>query len=260
MTNLVTKKFRTHLAEQFIESFVEPANNIYYLATGKHTPYSGNDSVVPVPYDTTSETLIDPYQQIVFGKKIAATDVSIMTKRYDWVANTVYALYDDTDTDLLDSNFYVAVDAGSIYYVYKVLDNNGGARSTVQPSDTSESACNFITTGDGYKWKLMYKMSDSDFEKFATTDYMPVVTSANVAGNTVAGAIDTVIISSPGANFYSTLTGTFISDDLRDNIPTITGNNVILYLLPLIFQEMDQARLGIARFLLTQQPASLFQK
>ena len=226
MTNLVTKKFRTHLAEQFIESFVEPANNIYYLATGKHTPYSGNDSVVPVPYDTTSETLIDPYQQIVFGKKIAATDVSIMTKRYDWVANTVYALYDDTDTDLLDSNFYVAVDAGSIYYVYKVLDNNGGARSTVQPSDTSESACNFITTGDGYKWKLMYKMSDSDFEKFATTDYMPVVTSANVAGNTVAGAIDTVIISSPGANFYSTLTGTFISDDLRDNIPTITGNNV----------------------------------
>lgn len=226
MTNLVTKKFRTHLAEQFIESFTEAANNIYYLAAGRHVPFANNDQTIPTPYDTTSETLINPYEQIVFGKKIAPTDVSIMTKRYNWASGTVYTKYDDSDKNLFDSKFYVVVDSGSYYYVYKVLDNNGGAASTVQPSNTSESACNFITTSDGYKWKLMYRMSESDFEKFATTDYMPVVTSANVAGNTVAGALDTIVVTDFGANYFSTLSGTFASEDLRDNIPTATGNNI----------------------------------
>lgn len=226
MTNLITKKFRTHLAEQFIESFTEIANNVYYLAVGKHTPYSNNDQTVPTPYDTTTETVVSPYEQIVFGKKIAASDVSAMAKRYDWTSGTVYSKYDDNSSTLIDDKFYVVVDSGPYYYVYKVLDNNNNSQSTVQPTNTSESACNFITTSDGYKWKLMYRMSDSEFEKFATTDYMPVVTSANVAGNTVSGALDSIVITTPGANYYSTLQGTFTSDDIGDNIPTISGNNI----------------------------------
>lgn len=226
MTNLVTKKFRTHLADQFIESFTEAANNIYYLATGRHTPFANNDQTIPTPYDTTLETIVSPYEQIVFGKKIAPSDVSIMSKRYNWTSGTIYSKYDDSDRNLFDSKFYVVVDAGSFYYVYKVLDNNGGVASTVQPSNTSESACNFTTTSDGYKWKLMYKMSESDFEKFATADYMPVVTSANVAGNTVAGSLDTIVVTTPGANYFSTLDGTFTSEDIRDSIPTTSGNNV----------------------------------
>jgi hypothetical protein len=226
MTNLITKNFRTHLAEQFIESFTEAANNIYYLAIGKHTPYANNDQAITTPYDTTTDTVVNPYEQIIFGKKIAPSDVSIMTKRYNWTAGTVYSKYDDTASNLFDSKFYVVVDSGSFYYVYKVLDNNGNTASTVQPSNTSESACNFITTSDGYKWKLMYRMSESSFEKFATTDYMPVVTSANVAGNTVAGALDSIVITAPGANYFSSLQGTFTSEDLRDSIPTTSGNNV----------------------------------
>ena len=226
MTNLITKNFRTHLAEQFIESFTEAANNIYYLAVGKHTPYANNDQTITTPYDTTTDTVVSPYEQIIFGKKIAPSDVSIMTKRYNWTAGTFYSKYDDAASNLFDSKFYVVVDSGSFYYVYKVLDNNGNVASTVQPSNTSETACNFITTSDGYKWKLMYRMSESDFEKFATTDYMPVVTSANVAANTIAGALDTIVITAPGANYFATLQGTFTSEDLRDSIPTTSGNNV----------------------------------
>jgi hypothetical protein len=67
-------------------------------------------------------------------------------------------------------------------------------------------------------------MPEATFEKFATSDYMPVVTSANVAGNTVSGAIDVIRITNTGSNYVATLTGQFQVDDLRSAIPTITGN------------------------------------
>lgn len=227
MTTLVSKKFKQHLAEQFVESLTEPANNVYYLLASKHTPFSINDSV-PLPSDSVNETNYNVFEEAIFGKKISFADVMLGIPKYTWTSNTVYPAYDPSDNDLLTKQFYVVVDSGTTYYVYKVLDNNRGAQSTVNPSgpsgSTSESACNFITTADGYTWKLMYKMPEATFEKFATPDYMPVQTSANVAGNTVAGAIDVIKISNTGSNYVATLNGQFQASDLREAIPSFSGN------------------------------------
>jgi hypothetical protein len=225
MKNIITKAFSSHLTQQFIESISEPANNVYYLVTSKSTEYAGGDSTIPQPNNSIQETQVDVYQQAIFGKKIEATDVMMMIPRYNWASGTKFARYDNTDGDIFNKPFYAVVDGGSNYFVYKVLDNNSGAESTDQPLNTSETACNFITTADGYVWKLMYKMPESTFEKFATSDFIPVVTSANVAGNTVAGAIDVVKVVNAGSNYVSTLTGQFTADDLRDSIPTISGDN-----------------------------------
>lgn len=225
MKNIITKAFSSHLAQQFIESISEPANNVYYIVTSKSTEFPGGDSTIPQPVNSVQETQIDIYEQGIFGKKIEASDVIMMIPRYNWTSGTKYARYDHTDGALYDKQFYAVVDGGSNYYVYKVLDNNNGSESTVQPSNTSESACNFITTADGYVWKLMYKLPEATFEKFATTDYIPVQTSANVAGNTVSGAIDIVKVTNYGSNYVSVLTGQFTADDLRDSIPTISGDN-----------------------------------
>lgn len=224
MTKVISKKFNNWAAQQLIESIDEPANSVYYIVASRHNAYDAGDDAVPTPVDSGKEFDIDIYDQMIFGKKVTSSDVIRMIPRYNWTSNTVYDMYDHTDGDLFTKEYYVAVDGGSTYYVYKVLDNNNGAPSTVQPTNTSESACNFITTADGYKWKLMYKMADSIFEKFATTDYMPVATSANVAGNTVSGAIDVIKVTNNGSNYVSTLTGQFTADDLRESIPTITGN------------------------------------
>lgn len=224
MTKVISKKFSNHLAQQLIESISEPANNVYYLTASRHVEYDEGDDSVPTPVESSKELDIDIYEEMVFGKKITTSDVIRMVPRYNWTSNTKYAMYDHTDGQLFTKQFYVAVDGGSTYYVYKVLDNNNGAASTEQPTNTSESACNFVTTGDGYRWKLMYKMSDSIFEKFATDDYMPVNTSANVSSNTISGAIDVISISNNGSNYVSVLTGQFTADDLRESIPTITGN------------------------------------
>lgn len=225
MTSLVSNKLKEHLSSQFIESINEPANNVYYIVASKHTAYTGGDQTIPTPGDNITELEIDPYEQGIFGKKISYTDVSLMIPKYIWTADTVYDHYDTDDSQIFNKQFFVAVDAGTTYYIYKCLDNNRGANSTVQPSSTSESACNFITTADGYTWKLMYKMADSKFEKFATADYMPVETSANVSGNSVSGAIDVIRISNTGSGYIATLTGQFQVDDLREAIPSFTGNN-----------------------------------
>jgi hypothetical protein len=141
-------------------------------------------------------------------------------------------MYDDTDGDLFNKNFYVAVDGGSTYYVYKVLDNNGNTASIGNPSsNTSETACNFITTSDGYVWKFMYSLPETTFNSFETSDYMPVTTSANVASNTINGAIDVVKIESKGSNYIATLSSTFQSDDLRENIPDYPGATNLSYRL-----------------------------
>lgn len=224
MTKLIARKFREHLGAQFVESITEPANNVYYIVASKHTPYPGNDETVPTPGDNITELEVNVYEEGIFGKKVTSSDVNLMTSKYMWSTGTVYDHYDQDDSDLFDKKFFVAVDAGSTYYVYKCLDNNRGATSTEQPSSTSESACNFITTSDGYTWKLMYKMPDSTFEKFATSDLMPVVTSANVSGNTVSGAIDVIRVTGTGSGYIASLSGQFQVDDLRESIPAFTGN------------------------------------
>jgi len=225
MTTLVTNKLKEHIGDQFIESINEPANNVYYVVASKHTAYTGGDSTVPQPEDSFRENDILIYDEAVFGKKVTSSDIMQMTSKYIWTSNTVYIPYDDSDGDLFDKQYYAAVDSGATYYVYKCLDNNRGVASNTSPgTNTSESACNFITTADGYTWKLMYSMPEATFEKFATDDYMPVVTSANVAGNTVSGAIDVIKITNTGSNYVATLTGQFQVDDLRSAIPTTAGN------------------------------------
>lgn len=223
MTTLLTKKFKEHLTEQFVESITETANNVYYLVASRHFAFD-DDENPPTPNNSSKEVQVDIYDEGIFGKKINSTDVYHMIPRYDWTSNTVYIPYDNTDGELFTKQFYVAVDGGATYYVYKCLDNNLGAPSTEQPASTSESACNFITTSDGYTWKLMYKLAEATFEKFATSAYMPVATSANVAGNTVSGALDVIRIVNTGSSYVATTTGQFNSDDIREAISVTTGN------------------------------------
>jgi hypothetical protein len=225
MTKLLTNYSKLHLIDQFIESFTESSNNVYYLFVSKHTEFN-DDNVPPELYDNTEVLKSNFYKELIFGKKITTSDVATMIPRYNWTSNTVYSQYSDTDTSLFSKKFYVVVDNGSYYYVYKVLDNNYGSTSTVSPiSSTSETACNFITTADGYMWKLMYKLDEANFEKFATTDYMPVAFSTNVSSSAVVGSIDNILVTDSGSGYVSTLTGQFQSDDVRDTIPLFAGNN-----------------------------------
>jgi hypothetical protein len=74
---------------------------------------------------------------------------------------------------LQDSNFYVVTDQ---YNIYKCLDNNNNARSTVKPTETTPDS---FTTTDGYKWKFMGNVPIFLRNKFLSPTFMPVTTSAS---------------------------------------------------------------------------------
>ena len=80
-------------------------------------------------------------------KKVTSSDTSFVIPRRNWTTGTVYDYYrhdygrritggtttqtaNSGATNLFDATFYVM---SSVYNVYKCLDNNGNATSTVEP-------------------------------------------------------------------------------------------------------------------------------
>jgi hypothetical protein len=214
-TQLITNYFRLHNVKQFQESVSETANSVYYVFAGQHTTYPSGDSNIPNVTNTVDNTLYNAYQEMVFGKRVTPSDIVVMAKRYDWVANTKYIAYRSSQ-DLSDQPYYVGVNSGGSYSVFKCLDNNGNAYSTVPP-DVTQTAPNdeYYSTSDGYVWKYMYSVDTTTFTKFATNLYIPVIANGQVTGNAVSGAIDIITIDYKGSNYNTFLSNTFMSTDLR---------------------------------------------
>ena len=220
MPAIITNKFRINNAEQFLESFTEASPNIYYLGIGKpqahatqtrgdsRTENLGTDTSPLTPEDSVSNEFYT-FDDALAAKKITSSDIQQVIPRRNWTTGTTYDYYrhdygaritgttttqtaNSGASSLFDATFYVVTSA---YNVYKVLDNNGDAASTVEPTGTSTS---ILTTGDGYKWKYMYTLSASQQANFLSTDFMGVATNSTVSSAAVDGAINIVKIKSAG--------------------------------------------------------------
>lgn len=214
-TQLLTTYLRLHNVKQFKESISETANSVYYVFAGKHTPYTTGDASIPDITNTVQSTLYDSYQDMVFGKRVTPTNVNVVAPRYDWTSNTKYSAY-RSDEDLSSKQYYVCVNTGSSFSIFKCLDNNGNVASTIQPDPTQTSPDDeYYSTSDGYVWKYMYSVDTTTFNTYATTDYMPVIANTEVTGNAVSGSIDVITVSFKGSNYNTYLSNTFISTDLR---------------------------------------------
>ena len=214
-TQLITSYFKLHNVNQFKESISETANSVYYIFAGKHTEYPSGDSVIPTITNSVNETLYNSYEEMVFGKRVTPTDVLPVVPRYNWTTNTFYSAYRSNE-NLTDKQYYVCVDGGAAFHVFKCLDNNGNTASVIQP-DVTQTTPNdtYYSTSDGYVWKFMYSVDSTTFNKFATSTYMPVIANTEVSGNAVSGSIDVITLSYAGSNYNSYLSNTFISTDLR---------------------------------------------
>ena len=242
MPAIITNKFRLNNAEQFHESFSEPANNIYYLGIGRpqawgtstradgRTDYEGTDSNPTTPGDTVINEFYT-FDELIAAKRITGSDISFVIPRRNWTSGTVYDIYrhdygeyttgststritsTSGATTLLDSTFYVL---SSDRNVYKCLNNNNGATVSDEPTGVSTTP---ITTTDGYIWKYMYTLSAAQQSNFLSTDFMAIATNANagtdhlnVISNAVDGAIDIIKIKSAGSGGTN---GTFSNISIR---------------------------------------------
>jgi hypothetical protein len=214
-------------AESFISSV---GTSFYYAFAGSSNPWTGG--TVPALYDNPGIVQFDAYNNMIFGKKLQTTDVSLMINSYQWISGTVYDMYDDRDTTLSTKQFFVWTFEGSFYYVWKCLNNNNAIESTSEPqfSDTGASDI-YYETADGYQWKYMYRFSQSIYAKFATDLYIPVVPDSNVTSNAVSGAVDVIvpvnangiIVSSTGKGYDNYYAGNLTSTSVSNiNTPLVT--------------------------------------
>lgn len=161
----------------------------------------------PAVEDSYQNTYYDIWRNMISLKKVQVSDVSHVTHRYTWANNNFYAMYDDLDSGLYDKRFYTYTDD---HNVYKCIDNNHGANSTVKPTGTDPSS--IINTADGYRWKYMYTISAGEILKFRSADYIPVKTlkaddgSAqwSVQTNAANGAIHHIKVIANGSGYLST--------------------------------------------------------
>jgi len=97
---------------------------------------------------------------------------------------------------LEDSLFYVVTDE---FNVYKCLDNNRNAVSTVKPTSTTVDP---IVLSDGYMWKFMYNVPIALRNKFVTDDYIPVITALRNQFYS-SGQLQTIRVDAGGSGYTS---------------------------------------------------------
>ena len=219
-----TKLFNVRNSLQYYQPIQNISNNKFYIFAGRHTPWP---NVTPLPIsDSTTETEYTIFEELIFGKIVTPTDTKMMVNRYDWTSGIVYARYDDQDGDLFTKAFFVVSYEGGAYHVFKCLDNAGGIKSTEQPlfSETNADEENY-TTADGYRWKYMYTIDTATYNKFTTTDYIPVVANTYVTQFANNGAVDAVFVVSGGNNYVSYTNGSFAQVAIGGNTLLHAINN-----------------------------------
>jgi hypothetical protein len=224
---LVTSNFNVAAASNFINSF---ADSDYFVYAARHIPFPDSDSNIPVPNNSINTIDTDVYDNMIFAKRVDSSDVAFMAKKNMWTSNTYYDMYDHIDGALESKNFFITVDDDTEYNVWKCLFNNSTntitRRSTVAPSRVGSAAdLNPVETGDGYVWKYMYTVTKTQYEKFATSQYIPIIANNDVITGATRGTIEVVKVEDPGARYDNYIAaGTFLSADITvGGIPTFYG-------------------------------------
>jgi len=215
MSNITTKYFSEKISRAILN---EMANGVYYYAIGRCSPWSDENNP-DTAYETT-QSINEFKRGLVAGKRLKSGDAVNLINKYAWGSGNTYSQYDDTDTTLLDKQFYVINSSNA---VYKCLFNNANTSSTSEPTLVQNAV---FQTADGYVWKYMYTMSAANGAKFATTSYMPVEANATVSTAAVNGSIDVVFITNPGIGYTGYVTGS-IAQVVSNTLFRVTSTSAL---------------------------------
>lgn len=197
----------------------------YYLFFGKTKEWGNID--IPTNSPAISEVAEREIRDsTIFYKRVENTDISLSIPRYDWESGQIYAAWDDA-IDMSSEKFFVLTED---FNIYKCLDNNMGAPSTVRPTGTPFT---HQTTSDGYVWKYMYTIPPAKRSKFISADKIPVQRAFTDSFYS-NGAIEKVLITSGGAGYSMTPTvtisvsGTTVGSGALIKINSVDGDGGIL--------------------------------
>ena len=202
--------FHTNLAQTFVDDVYYQRKNLYYFL-GRIEPWTDDREPHPDP-DNAQINDVAIRDNILYLRRISANDVSICCKNYTWTEGEVYDQWDNT-RDMTNRPFYVI---NSENAVFKCLNNNNGAPSTVEPTEKNYEVTH---TSDGYLWKYMYTVPLIKQRKFITNDFFPVQTALTDSFYSV-GSIDGVVVTNGGSGYSSDPQTTAVVDAPTDPLGT----------------------------------------
>lgn len=198
----ILPNYKKAIYDEIIDNIQSNTSHYYVFASN---PIAANG--VPSVTNDDYSTMFFLNWQMLFGKKLANTNILPMVKKNIWTSNTVYDRYDNTSNTIFNSdNFYVispTVSAGGIYHIYKCIDNANGASSTINPSSfgTPTQATTFKTS-DGYQWRYISSISNQIFNDFINNIYAPVYPNTTIqASSLINSGVDVVMINSGGIDY-----------------------------------------------------------
>lgn len=264
MGSITTRSYRRHLGLKFLEEIEQSSLSNYYFYVSKPTPWAVEAS--PDDAEDTRESEIYIWDNIISLKKVQSSDSVFVVKRFDWDSDglTIYKPFDSSDKDLydrpLEADVLLASELGSYrvgsfyvmnsdYDVYICMDNSRNSRSIIEPTGRSIIP---ISLSDGYAWKYICSISDSDKTKFLTSEYIPVRNLLaddgsyqwSVQQTSILGAIESYIVEEAGSGYVST-SGTVVAG---------TSNKVTLEATA---SAVDNAYLGLTIHLSTGETAKI---
>ena len=216
MSRLLTQQMKTRQAIDFREGFASNTERSFFVFLGKPDAWDAGtgteDTGIPSSITDSEENSFSVVDDIIIAKQVFDTDASLVIPRIDWTTGTVYDIYDSSlDAFASNKKFYVVTDD---FNVYKCISNNGGTSSTVKPSATTTEE---QITSDGYIWKFLYKIPESQFEFITSTGgkfdtgFIPVeilpnevstldsrILQRNVETTAVHGEIVEVVVTNEG--------------------------------------------------------------
>lgn len=220
MPSILLDSYKKNLLDTFVESF---SNDEYYMFVS-----STYDRTSVENTEYSSENFLS---QTIFGKKIDPETIFYSIKEYRWEPNTVYDFY-DTEDDLSTKKFYIVLSsddsASGNYEIYKCLFNNRNAKSTVAPVYDIDIDDQVYRTSDGYVWKYLYSLSEIDYTKYKTKNYIPVLETSSNNSISTASSIDIILVENPTENRgYTNTVGEI--EQVFTNTITISGANLNRY-------------------------------
>jgi len=197
MANCITptQLLKKEITNSFFDYFIEEVENSWFVGIGNPIPWAfqkeneilnspniffGNyvtnlefeDGEVPSSRDTDADKY-NFYRTCTAMKRITSEDISFVIPKNPWKLNTVYQPYrHDEEMFLENKKFYIFNPENRC--VYKCIENisfgasagSGITEGGSQYAPFSETT-EIIDTQDGYKWKLIYKLSAADEIKFS---------------------------------------------------------------------------------------------
>ena len=226
--NIITDRFRYYNSTNFFNAISLGKEYIYFFLARCNAWDNSDNPYIPIMKDS-HQLQLQSWDEVLAISRLLPGDCfrviqSEGTKMVDstetawntvWESGTIYDQYDDS-VSMKNKNFYII----SGQKVYKCLSNNGGAPSTIMPSDNYQSQdTGIIQSSVNYILKYMYQIP-SQWNRWNLSGSAPVMDIQKKSDNPSQWDIMNNVVDG-GIYSFRYLDGFNVSDNLD---VTLIGN------------------------------------